>query len=246
MPINPPDDDRFDALFSGQKGSVLGDHATDAAPGDDPAPISSAAKAKLKAAAEHRLPPRRDQARRRVPPGQEIVDKWPVLDLGHQPLIPTSQWKLDIKGAVARPLSLDWNAFHGLAQSRIEADIHCVTAWSLLDNVWEGVRTRELVARVQPDDSVRHVIFHAHDGYRTNITMTRFQAENALLAHTRNGTEISREHGGPVRVVLPDLYFWKSAKWVRQITFLADDVKGYWEALGYHNEGDPWREERYE
>ena len=246
MPINRPDDDRFDTLFSGRKGSVLGEHTANTPTVDDPAPTSSAAKAKMKAAAEQRLPPRRDHDRRRVPPGQKVVDKWPVLDLGHQPSVPKSQWTLDIKGAVARPLSLDWDAFHGLTQSRVDADIHCVTAWSLLDNVWEGVRTCDLIARVQPDESVRHVIFHAHDGYRTNVTMARFQAENALLAHTWNGTEISREHGGPMRIILPDLYFWKSAKWVRQITFLANDVKGYWEALGYHIEGDPWREERYE
>ncbi len=230
-------EDRFAELFAGKPGSVLGEFT-------DPTPTSGAAEAKKKAAMERRQPPRRERGAR-VPPGQEVVDKWPVLDLGHQPLIPLDQWSLDIKGAVERPLSLGWAAFKALPQSTIGADIHCVTAWSLLDNAWEGVSARHLLEVARPKDSVKHVIFHAHDGYRTNVTLERFKAENSLLAHTRNGEAISREHGGPVRAVIPSLYFWKSAKWVRQITFLENDVKGYWEALGYHNEGDPWREERY-
>lgn len=234
------DDDRFAALFAGKPGSVLGEYR------DTPDEQRTGfIKAKTKAVAERREPPRRNHGPR-IPPGQEVVDKWPVLDLGHQPMIPLDQWSLDIKGAVTRPLSLNWQTFMALPQSRVSADIHCVTAWSMLDNIWEGVTARHLIEMVRPRDTVKHIIFHAHDGYRTNVRLERFAAEDCLLAHSWNGEPIPREHGGPVRTVIPSLYFWKSAKWVRQITFLENDVKGYWEALGYHNEGDPWKEERYE
>ncbi len=233
------DDQRYADLFHGQPGTVLGSFNVPSS-GTREGFIS----AKKKAASEKRLPPRRAQSRR-VPPGQDVVDAWPVLDLGHQPHIPTQQWSLDIKGAVTRPLSIDWDAFKNLPQSKINADIHCVTAWSLLDNLWEGVSARQLIAMAKPRETTKHVILHAHDGYRTNVSMTRFAEENTLLAHSWNGAPITREHGGPVRMVIPSLYFWKSAKWVRQITFLEHDVKGYWEALGYHNEGDPWLEQRY-
>jgi len=228
------DHDRFARLFEGVPGSVLGSQRE-----------SSAAIAKRKAAEEKRLPPRKPE-RPRVPQGQEVVSKWPVLDLGQQPLIPLDQWRLDIRGAVARPLSLDWRAFEETANDTVKADIHCVTAWSMLDNDWQGLSARKLIDLVKPSPAAKHVIFHAHDSYRSNVTLQRFAAEDSLLAFRRNGEPISREHGGPVRAVIPSLYFWKSAKWVRQITFLENDVKGYWEALGYHNEGDPWREERYE
>ncbi len=228
------DDDRFARLFEGAPGTVLGEQRE-----------SSATIAKSKAAEEKRLPPRKPE-RPRVPPGQEVVSKWPVLDLGHQPLIPPDQWQLDVKGAIAHPLSMDWSAFEKLATDTVQADIHCVTAWSMLDNTWCGLSARKLIDLVKPSLAAKHVIFHAHDGYRTNITLERFAAADSLLAIRHNNEPISREHGGPVRAVIPSLYFWKSAKWIRQITFLEKDVKGYWEALGYHNEGDPWREERYE
>ncbi|MEX0694717.1 MAG: sulfite oxidase-like oxidoreductase [Rhodospirillales bacterium] len=233
------DEARYRDLFTGKPGTVLGSFK------DIPdTETSGAVKAKLKAVGEQRMPKRRERGSR-VPPGQEVVTKWPVLDLGHQPRVPLDQWSLDIKGAVENPSHLDWDAFRALPQSTIGADIHCVTAWSMLDNVWEGLSTATLCKLAQPKATARHVIFHAHDGYRTNLTMDRFMAGDSLLAHRWNGSVISREHGGPVRMVVPSLYFWKSAKWVRQITFLEHDVKGYWEALGYHNEGNPWKEERY-
>ncbi len=231
------DDDRMAALFKGAPGTVLGNHAEE--------PDSSAVIAKKKAAAEKRLPPRRDRGRR-VPPGQEVVTDWPVLDLGTRPHIAPEDFRLDIKGAIERPLSLDWQGFTALATDTVRADIHCVTAWSMLDNEWLGLRARRLLDTVRPMATTKHVVFHAHDGYRSNVRLERFAADDSLLATHRNGTPISRDHGGPVRVVIPSLYFWKSAKWVRQITFLEHDVKGYWEALGYHNEGDPWKEQRFE
>lgn len=238
------DDDRFAKLFRGEPGTVLGREAADSNAAEEAAD-SSAAIAKKKAADEKRLPPRRPE-RPRVPPGQQITKKWPILDLGQQPLIPLDHWRLEIKGAVDRPLSLNWPAFQDLATDEIAADIHCVTAWTMLDNAWQGLSARKLIDLVKPKPTARHVIFHSHDGYRTNVSLARFGAGDSLLALRHNGEPISREHGGPVRVVIPSLYFWKSAKWVRQITFLENDVKGYWEALGYHNEGDPWKEERYE
>lgn len=236
------DDDRLADLFKGRPGSVLGahrDHESEAEP------KSSAAKAKLKAAEQKRLPPRRDRGPR-LPPGQERVTDWPVLDLGHQPLIRPEDWTLDIKGAVARPMTLSWRDMMALPQAEVRADIHCVTAWSMLDNAWGGVLAATLLDLVQPRPSARHVIFHAHDGYRTNVTLARFAEPQSMLVHHWNGSPIERAHGGPVRALIPSLYLWKSAKWLRQITVLEQDVKGYWEALGYHNEGDPWREERYE
>lgn len=229
------DDNTFSDLFAGKPGTVLGEQRE----------LGAAEQSKRKAAKGKRRPQRRDHGPR-VPPGQEIVDKWPILDLGQRPHVPTDQWTLEIKGAVERPLKLDWDAFHALPQSRINADIHCVTAWSLLDNEWEGVSSATLLNIFRPLPSAKHLIFHAHDGYRTNVPLARFAEANSLLAHKRNGEDISRDHGGPIRPVIPSLYFWKSAKWVRQITVLENDVKGYWEALGYHNNGDPWKEERYE
>lgn len=203
------DDQRYADLFKGKPGTVLGSS-------NEP-PIETRVgfvSAKKKAVSEKRLPPRRNHSGR-MPPGQDVVDTWPVLDLGHQPLVSTNQWSLDIKGDVTRPLSIDCDAFNNLPQSKINADIHCVTAWSLLNNVWEGVSARQLIAMVQPREATKHVIFHAHDGYRANVSMTRFAEENALLARTWNGAPTTREHGGPVRMVMPSLYFCKSAKWVR-------------------------------
>ena len=203
------DDQRYADLFKGKPGTVLGSS-------NEP-PIETRVgfvSAKKKAVSEKRLPPRRNHSGR-MPPGQDVVDTWPVLDLGHQPLVSTNQWSLDIKGDVTRPLSIDCDAFNNLPQSKINADIHCVTAWSLLNNVWEGVSARQLIAMVQPREATKQVIFHTHDGYRANVSMTRFAEENALLAHTWNGAPTTREHGGPVRMVMPSLYFWKSAKWVR-------------------------------
>jgi DMSO/TMAO reductase YedYZ molybdopterin-dependent catalytic subunit len=233
------DDDKYADLFAGKPGSVLGSFRTPSAD------KNAATVAKEKSAREKRLPPRK-LPRSRVPPGQEVVNKWPVLDLGHQPHIPLDQWELTLTGAVERPLTLNWSRFQALPQVTIDADIHCVTAWSLLNNRWGGVTTQSLIGLVQPHAKVAHVIMHSHDGYRANVSLSRFADSKSLLASNWNGDAITREHGGPARVVIPSLYFWKSPKWVRQITFLEHDVKGYWEVLGYHNEGDPWKEQRYE
>ena len=181
----------------------------------------------------------------RLPPGQRQVTDWPILDLGIQPAVATDRWRLVVDGLVARPLAWDWATFQAQPQARALSDIHCVTAWSRFDNCWEGVAARHILDLVQPLPAARFVVFHSHDDYTTNLPLADFDAEDALLAHAWDGNPLPREHGGPVRVVIPKLYFWKSAKWVRRIEFLAADRRGFWEERGYHDRGDPWTEQRY-
>ncbi|WP_448584912.1 sulfite oxidase-like oxidoreductase [Thermaurantiacus sp.] len=182
---------------------------------------------------------------RRLPPGQRLVSNWPVLDLGLQPHVPTEAWTLTLDGAVASPTRLNWNAFLALPQTEDVSDIHCVTQWSRYDNRWQGVPTSVLIDLVKPLPSAAHVILHSYDGYSTNVRLEHFAGDDCLLAHTHDGVPIPREHGGPVRVVIPRFYFWKSAKWVKRIEFSTVDRPGFWEVRGYHNVGDPWAEERY-
>ena len=186
-----------------------------------------------------------DNARNRLPPGQRLVEKWPVLDLGITPKLDIADWRLTVDGLVENPVVWDWTAFSNLPQSDITADIHCVTTWSLYDSCWRGVATRTLLDLVRPAATARHVLFRSFDGYTTNVPLARFAEADALIASHWNGAAIGPEHGGPARVVIPSLYFWKSAKWVRRISFVAEDAPGYWEVRGYHNDADPWREERY-
>jgi DMSO/TMAO reductase YedYZ molybdopterin-dependent catalytic subunit len=181
----------------------------------------------------------------RLPPGQHLVRDWPVLDLGRQPEVSTERWQLRIDGLVERPVTLDWTAFQALAQQERTSDIHCVTTWSRYDNRWKGVSTRDLLDLVEPRDEAEAVMLHAYDGYTTNLPLADFAAEDALLAHQWEGQPLTRSHGGPVRLVVPHLYFWKSAKWIQRIELLGRDRAGFWEASGYHMRGDPWREQRY-
>lgn len=181
----------------------------------------------------------------RLPPGQRLVRDWPVLDLGIQPIIDERRFRLDIDGAVRRPIRLRLDAFMALPMTESVSDMHCVTQWSRYDNHWQGVAARTMIDMVEPSDKVRHVIFHAVDGYTTNVTRDQFDRPDVLLVHSWEGVPISRQHGGPVRVLIPRLYLWKSAKWVRRIEFSVADKPGFWEDRGYHNNGDPWNEERY-
>lgn len=185
------------------------------------------------------------RAEQRLPPGQRLVSNWPVLDLGVQPDVPKAAWNLVIDGAVDTPLTWGWEAYLSQPQVEFTSDIHCVTQWSRYDNQWVGVSLAHIAEAAAVRDTVRHVLFHGYDGYTTNVSMEQFLSDGAMLAHLHDGQEISREHGGPVRVVIPDWYFWKSAKWIARIEFLESDQPGFWEVRGYHNEGDPWREERY-
>ncbi|HYC05436.1 MAG TPA: sulfite oxidase-like oxidoreductase [Azospirillaceae bacterium] len=181
----------------------------------------------------------------RLPPGQRLVRNWPVLDLGVQPDVPLDRFTLTIDGLVENPTVWDWEAFKAQPIFQDVSDIHCVTAWSRYDNHWEGVSARHLLSVVKPLAEARFVVCHSHDGYTTNLPLSAFDDADVLLAHSWEGKPIPREHGGPVRVVLPKLYFWKSAKWVKRIEFVAEDQPGFWEVRGYHNEGDPWEEQRY-
>jgi DMSO/TMAO reductase YedYZ molybdopterin-dependent catalytic subunit len=186
-----------------------------------------------------------DPARERLPPGQRLVRDWPVLDLGVQPEVTAQKFRLDLDGAVAHPLSFNLDEFMALPQAESVSDMHCVTQWSRYDNRWQGVAARTLLGLASPKPEAQHVIFHAHDGYTTNVRLDQFDAPDVFLVHRWNGAPIPRQHGGPVRVLMPRLYLWKSAKWVRRIELVAEDRPGFWETRGYHNNADPWREERY-
>jgi DMSO/TMAO reductase YedYZ molybdopterin-dependent catalytic subunit len=186
-----------------------------------------------------------DPAVDRLPPGQRLVEDWPVLDLGAQPDVPPRRFRLDVDGAVRHPLSLTLEAFLALPQEDSVSDIHCVTQWSRYDNAWCGVAARTLLAMVEPLPAARHVVLHGFDGYETNVRLDQFDAPNVLLAHSWQGEALTQAHGGPVRAVIPRLYFWKSAKWIRRVEITIADRKGFWERNGYHNNADPWTEERY-
>ncbi|MDH6257301.1 sulfite oxidase-like oxidoreductase [Bradyrhizobium sp. BR13661] len=181
----------------------------------------------------------------RLPPGQHLTKDWPVLDLGVLPPVSRDRWRLDVYGAIENPIFWTYAEFAAQKQDQFTSDIHCVTTWSRYDNHWEGLATRELLAACQPRDDAHFVVLHSYDGYTTNLALEDFAAEDALLAHSWSGQPLSEEHGGPVRLVVPHLYFWKSAKWLQAIEFLTEDAPGFWEVRGYHNRGDPWAEQRY-
>ncbi|QOZ75915.1 sulfite oxidase-like oxidoreductase [Bradyrhizobium sp. CCBAU 53351] len=181
----------------------------------------------------------------RLPPGQHLTKDWPVLDLGVVPPVSRERWRLDVYGAVETPVFWTFAEFAAQKQAHFTSDIHCVTTWSRYDNEWEGLATRELLAACQPREDARFVTLHSYDGYTTNLALEDFAAEDALLAHSWSGQPLTDQHGGPVRLVVPHLYFWKSAKWLQAIEFLTKDAPGFWEVRGYHNRGDPWAEQRY-
>ncbi|WP_102782785.1 sulfite oxidase-like oxidoreductase [Thalassospira sp. GB04J01] len=181
----------------------------------------------------------------RLPPGQRLVKDWPVLDLGITPHISPDAFELSITGEVENPLILDFQALLDLPNVQAKNDIHCVTSWSRYDNHWHGVSALALADIVKPTKDATHVLFTAHDGYTTNVRIDQFLDDDVLIAHHWEGEPLTEEHGGPVRVVIPKLYFWKSTKWVREINFAKHDKPGFWEERGYHNNADPWTEERY-
>lgn len=181
----------------------------------------------------------------RLPPGQHLVRDWPVLDLGIQPQIPTSSFTLTLDGAVEYPITLTWAELMALPQSESVSDMHCVTTWSRYDNKWRGISAEVILALVQPKPDCRHVIFHSHDDYTTNVRLEQFDQPDCLLVHSWQDKPITREHGGPLRGMIPKFYLWKSAKWVKRLEFVTDDHPGFWETRGYNNNADPWTEERY-
>lgn len=186
-----------------------------------------------------------DPEKVRRPPGQRVTEDFPVLDLGIQPNLSTKEWALSAAGQVTHALKWDWDQFMALPQREFKNDIHCVTTWSRYDNVWLGVAFRDILKLVEPKPEAKAVMLKSYDGYTTNVLMSDLDRDEVFIAHTWNGKPLAREHGGPVRLVVPHLYFWKSAKWLRHMSFLDRDTPGYWEARGYHMRGDPWNEERY-
>lgn len=187
----------------------------------------------------------RGQAKERVPPHQRVTSKLPTLTYGPVPRIDLARWRFEVDGLVEEPLSFTWEEFTALPQVTLVSDIHCVTGWSLLDSAWEGVSSAELLERVRLKPEARYAMVQCHGNYTTNLSLADLLAENVLFAHKFAGQPLTPEHGWPLRLVVPHLYFWKSAKWVRGLTFVEHDRAGFWESAGYHIRGDPWKEERY-
>ena len=183
----------------------------------------------------------------KIPPGQTPTapGKWRVLDLGVNPIIPLHHWALVVDGACRNPLRLGWEEFSALEQVDDVSDFHCVTGWSRLDVSWRGVRLSTLAALADLEDDAEVVLCHAKDGYTTNLPLAEALKDDVLLVHTVDGEPLPREHGGPVRVITPQLYAWKGAKWVNRLEFLRHDQRGFWEARGYSNTAHPWRNDRY-
>ena len=181
----------------------------------------------------------------RLPPGQHLTEKWPVLHAGAVPVTDLATWTLRVFGEVEQELALTWDEFNALPRSSNVQDIHCVTRWSRFDAEFEGVHWRELAALCRPKPGARFVIEHAEHEFTTNVPLSFLEAENALLVTHADGAPLTPEHGGPLRLVIPGKYFWKSAKWLRGIELSAVDKPGFWERYGYHNAADPFKEERY-
>jgi len=182
----------------------------------------------------------------RIPPGQSRTKKWPVLDASGAPQIDMAEWRFRMYGLVAQTLEWNWEEFSRLPRRKVFADFHCVTRWSRLGNLWEGVTTRELVQMAGGAlPEAKFVLVHGLDrGWTTNLPLEDFLAEDSLVAILHDGEPISAEHGGPARLIVPRLYAWKSAKWVTGVELMAQDRAGFWEVNGYHMRGDPWRQER--
>lgn len=181
----------------------------------------------------------------RLPPGQKLTTGFPVLDLGVQPEIPLEQWALTIDGVVEKPTTLSWAQLNALPQVEDVSDFHCVTTWSKFDCRWGGVAFTTLYELVQPKPEAQFVYFTSYDDYSTNVPLAQCLDDDVLLATSFDRAPITREHGGPARIIIPKLYAWKGAKFVKSISFLTEDRLGFWEVRGYSNTGDPWTEDRY-
>lgn len=180
----------------------------------------------------------------RVPPGQHLASGFPVLTYGDTPQVEVSDWSFAVSGQ-ATPKTFTWDEFNALPQHDFTADFHCVTTWSKLDVKWRGVRVTDFISAIQVEPTASHMLAHCYGGYTTNLTLEDFVREENFFAHTLFGEPLPPEHGGPLRLVVPHLYAWKSAKWINGIEFLDHSESGFWERNGYHQRGEPWAEERY-
>ncbi len=184
--------------------------------------------------------------RNRIPPGQSRTRKWPVLHASTVPRVPLETWQLRVGGLVDKELVFNWSEFRALPRVKVFADFHCVTRWSRLGNVWEGVAINELLSRAGVKPAARFAVAEGYDGgWNTNLPLDDLQQDDVLLADTHDGAPLEADHGGPCRLIVPRLYAWKSAKWIRAIELVAENLPGYWEQAGYHDRGDPWNEERF-
>ena len=182
---------------------------------------------------------------RRTPPGQVLTTKWPVLTYGRTPRFDPRKWSFRCFGLVEAETSFSWEELQALPRVEVACDIHCVTRWSRLDNRFEGVSVGEIVRRVRPRLEAKYVMVHADPDYTTNLALADLVDDDVVLALKHDGRDLTPDHGGPLRLVVPKLYFWKSAKWVRGFEFLDVNPPGFWEVNGYHMHADPWAEERY-
>lgn len=187
----------------------------------------------------------RDRGIGRLPPGQVLTQKFPVLHYGDIPKIDLGKWTFDVWGLVEETFALDWEGFNALPQTTITADIHCVTRWSKFDTTWTGVAGKDILHLINIKPEASHVMVHAYGVYTTNLPLEALSDDDVIFATLYNGEPLSPEHGWPMRLVVPGRYFWKSAKWCRGLEFMPDDQQGFWETYGYHNDGDPWKEERF-
>jgi DMSO/TMAO reductase YedYZ molybdopterin-dependent catalytic subunit len=181
----------------------------------------------------------------RLPPGQYLTEKWPVLHAGSVPSTDLSTWTFRVWGEVENPIELSWQQFTELPRTATTQDIHCVTRWSRFDASFSGVHWRTLAELVQPKPTARFVVAHAENDFTSNVPLAYVEDENALLALEADGEPLTEEHGWPLRLIVPGKYFWKSAKWLRGLELLDQDRPGFWERYGYHNDADPWQEQRY-
>lgn len=181
----------------------------------------------------------------RLPPGQYLTKKWPVLSYEPTPRFDAQKYRFRVYGEVAHPFELTWDELRALPRTELTTDIHCVTTWSRYDNRWEGIHIREILKRAEPNEKARFVMAHSFTGYTTNLPLSALDDDDVMIAFSHDGQEIEPEHGGPVRLLVPKLYFYKSAKWLSGLEFMPDDRPGFWEIRGYSNSADPWKEERY-
>jgi len=186
-----------------------------------------------------------EEEKGRVPPGQYVTQKWPVLHYGSVPSVDLATWDFRVWGEVEEPFTFSWKEFRQMPRKSIHRDIDCVTRWSRLDMDFEGVPIQHILERARPKPSARFVVEHAEQGYTTNLPLDLLDDDDVLLADVADGEPLSPEHGYPLRLVVPKRYFWKSAKWIRGLQFRADDQLGFWERYGYHNQADPWQEQRF-
>ena len=187
----------------------------------------------------------RADGRERLPAGQYLTKKWPVLSYEPTPKFDPAKYRFNVSGAVAEPFELTWDELQALPRVQLTTDFHCVTTWSRYDNAWEGVHIREILQRAKPLPEAKFVMAHSFTGYTTNMPLADLDDDDVIIAFTHDGEPLAPEHGGPVRLIVPKLYAYKSAKWLSGLEFLEKDRPGFWEVRGYHNHADPWQEERY-